>query len=60
MDVNVSVPLEVPVEQTRKTSPLTDTEKFRIIELRKASISWRLIGYAIDSSSRTERAFKFE
>jgi hypothetical protein len=43
MDVDVPAPPEVPVEQTRKTSPLTDIEKVRIIELRKASISWCLI-----------------
>jgi hypothetical protein len=67
MNMDIPVPPEVPVEQTRKTSPPTDIEKFRIIELRKASISWRLIGSAIDrphsichSSSKTERGFRFE
>jgi hypothetical protein len=49
MDVDVPARPEVPVEQTRKTSPLTDIEKFRIIELRKAFISWRLIGRAIEN-----------
>jgi hypothetical protein len=38
MDVDVPAQPEVPVEQTRKTSSLTDIEKFRIIELRKASL----------------------
>jgi hypothetical protein len=33
MNVDVQAPPEVPVEQTQKTSPLTDIEKFRIIEL---------------------------
>jgi hypothetical protein len=38
MNVDVPAPPEVPVEQTRKTSPFTNIEKFRIIELRKASL----------------------
>jgi hypothetical protein len=33
MDVDVPAPPELPVEQTRKTSPLTDIEKSQIIEL---------------------------
>jgi hypothetical protein len=49
MEVEIPAPPEVPVEQTRKTSPLTDIGKFRIIEFRKAFISWRLIGRAIEN-----------
>jgi hypothetical protein len=57
MNLDVPAPSEVPVEQTRKTSPLTDIEKFRIIELRKASISWHFIGRAIGRPHSTYQSF---
>jgi hypothetical protein len=62
MDVDVPAPPEVPIEQTRKTNPLTDIAKFRIIELRKAPFlaSHRALFVVGDLSSRTERGFRFE